>query len=968
MQGMLRFVPLVLLALASGASAQRLTKGDEEARFHQNRVKQWTSGKDRLAAWDLRKQRMADSPFGNLRWRNIGPTQQGGRVIQIRAPRNHPDQVIVAFATGGLWRTSDDGITWTPLFDYESAYAIGDFDVTADGKTLWVGTGENNSQRTSYSGTGVFRSDDSGKTWRHMGLEDTHRIGRILIHPRNPNTVYVGAIGALYSPNPERGVYKTTDGGKSWSHVLKLDAITGVIDMVMDPTNPEVIYASAWDRERRSWNIKEGGKGTAIYKTSNGGKTWSKLAGGLPDNGELGRIGLAISPSRPQTVYAFVDNQGPDAQDFAHDERIPSGQLTLKRFRQLDEAQIAALEPKVLAPFWTRYFPTEYKQEDALKALAEGRATRKDLEDQMRKRNPGVFDTPVSLDELYRSDDGGKTWRRTHRSRIGGFGGYYWGKIFINPANADDVLLAGVPLLRSRDGGKSFVEIADWNHVDHHAIHFDPRTKGKIWNGNDGGVYLSGDDGASWRHLNNLPVGQFTTIAVDMKTPYNVYGGLQDNGTMKGPSTFRIDRPTSRTWEAIGGGDGSAIAVDPRDGGDIVYIASQFGAHQAFNQKTGQRWNARAPGGRRYNWVSPLIISPHHPDIVYLASEKVHRSFEQGRKYTDLSGDLSKNLPNGNVPFSTAKDLSESPLRFGLLYVGYDDGTVKMTPDGGQEWISIPTPAPDKWVSRIVASQHDVATVYCAQSGYREDDFRAYLWKSTDYGKTWKSIVGDLPNETINVIREDPENPNILYLGTDLGVWVTFDQGETWETLHGGLPTAPVHDLVVHPGEKELVIGTHSRSVWILPLRQVTSTTDELRSKPLTIFPIEAVRLPANPAYRRIPAYELRDPDPVTFPVSFFAGKSGPATVRLLDAQGNVVASVQVDALRGYNTVTMSLVREAGKPGSLPPAKPGAKSVEEILKDPYEAERARYLAPGDYKVEVAAAGTSAKADVKISGA
>ncbi len=957
-------------AFSQTPPAKRLTKTEIDAKFHRPAVKAGTTGVERLRQWEKRLALQAESPFAAILWRNIGPTSQGGRVIQIAAPASAPDSVYVAFATGGLWRTEDDGITFTSLFDNQSSYSIGDFALGKDGQTIWVGTGENNSQRTSYGGTGVFKSQDAGKTWKNMGLPESNRIGRVLIDPRNENVVYVAVLGNLYSQNEERGLYKTLDGGKTWTRILKGNEYTGVIDVEMEPGNPDVLYAATWERDRRSWNFREGGPGSALHKSTNGGKTWAKLGGGLPDNGEVGRIGIAISPAKPKTVYAFIDNQGPDALDAQNDERIAGGQLTVKRFQLLDEDMLLAVDKKVLEPFWKQRLPEDFKLDDALAKLKDKKLTMLEIREQMLKRNPNVFTPEEGLDELYRSDDAGKTWHRTHRSRIGGFGGYYWGKVFANPRNADDVVVAGLPLLRSKDGGASFQEIAGDNHVDHHAVWFDPRNPNKLWNGNDGGLYLSGDDGKSWRHLNNLAVGQLTTIAVDMKTPYNVYGGLQDNGTMKGPSNFRLDRPGGpfgSGWTTIGWGDGSAIAVDPRDGGDVVYTASQFGSHSAQNQKTGQRWGARAGSGRRYNWVSPLIISSHHPDIVYLGSEKVHRSFDQGRAYVDISGDLSKNRPNGNVPFSTAKDLSESPLQFGLVYVGYDDGTVKMTPDGGHQWIDIPTPQPNKWVSRIVASKHEKTTVYCAQSGYREDDLKAYLWKSEDFGKTWKSIVGNLPDETINVVREDPENENILYVGTDLGVWITFDGGEKWESLNGGIPITPVHDLVVQPREKELVIASHARSAWVLPLKTVLSLTDEIREKPLTVFPADSVRVAANLPYRVRADYDLRDVDSPKFKTSFFTQSAGEAKLRLKDKAGKVVKEVSVTAVKGFNFADFELRLKDGKAGStkFTPSKPS--TVDDALKDPYAGERSAYVAAGDYKLEIQIGAERAEVDVKVTG-
>ncbi|MBC8066250.1 MAG: glycosyl hydrolase, partial [Chlorobia bacterium] len=546
--------------------------------------------------------------------------------------------------------------------------------------------------------------------------------------------------------------------------------------------------------------------------------------------------------------------------------------------------------------------------------------------------------------------------------RLGDHLGYYCGRVWVSPHDPNEVVTSGVLLLRSKDGGRTFTETADTAHSDHHAYWFDPSNPARQFNGNDGGMYATGNGGDNWRHWNNLAVGQFTTIAVDNKTPYNIYGGLQDNGTMKGPAT----RGFRSGWTSIGGGDGSAIAVDPRDGGDLVYIASQFGSHSALNQKTNERWSARAQGQRlRYNWISPLIVSSHHPDIVYLGSQKVHRSMNSARGYTDISDDITRNVPNGDVPHSTIKDLSESPLQFGLLYAGCDDGSVKMTPDGGFQWIDISTPQPKKWVSRIVASKWDKPTVYCAQSGYREDDFSAYLWKSTDFGKTWKSIVGNLPAETINVIREDPARKDVLYVGTDLGVYVSFDGGTAWETLHGGLMTTPVHDLVVQPRENELVIASHARSVWVLPLALVHELTPELRSTDLKLWPLVEMRRSRTWGYNYAGGeWSSTDQNVPPLKITFWTKTAGPTTIRIKDAKGAIVKEMKVTALKGYNFADFSLLLTPGKPGTALITKP--KTGAEAVKDPYESERPKFLEAGDYTVEIEVGGKTTGGSWKLT--
>ncbi len=930
-----------------------------------------TRAEVRLHGYEQRVQLERESPFSQLLWKSVGPEYQGGRVIAITSPLDKPSELLVAFATGGLWRTNDDGISWTPLFEHESSFSIGDFAVSRDGQVLWVGTGENNSQRTSYSGTGVFKSLDGGKTWQNMGLPESHHIGRILLHPKKADIVYVAALGHLYSKNSERGVYKTSDGGNTWQHVLKVDSYTGIIDLAMDPRDPETLYAAAWDRDRRAWNFRESGPGSAIYKTTNGGRTWSKLVSGLPVGDGIGRAGLAVSPVQAKTVYAFIDNNAADPDTEFRDERQPSGVLTPRRFMHLNEETLGQIDKGVLDRFARNYLPSEFKADEILAKLKDKKITMAELVAAMEKRNPNVVQMEPLWSEVYRSDDAGLTWHKTHAGKIGPHGGYYGGRIVINPTNSNDILTTGTILLRSLDGGKSWHQAASEPHVDFHAVWFDPRNPRRMAVGSDGGFYLSLDNGEHWRHINNLPVGQFTSIAVDNKRPYNIYGGLQDNGTMKGPSDYSSGQggPFSRDWTTVGWGDGSAVAVDPRDDGDQIYTASQFGAHEAMNQKTGARWGIR-PSGRdlRFNWVSPILISPHHPDILYIGSQKLHRSLNQGKSWEALSDDLSKNRPNGNVPFSTMKDLSESPFKFGLVYCGFDDGTLKMTKDHGSSWIDIHTPERSKWVSRVLASKWDPGTVYCSQTGYRDDDFTPYLWKSADYGKSWKSIVGNLPSgEPINVIREDPEHKEMLYVGTDLGVFVSYDVGATWEPLSGGIPRTPVHDLAIQARDEEMVIATHARSVWKFSLKPLYEVTPELRKEDLHVWSVSDMERSSRwgYGYREMWDQETRFKPALTG--RFWSKNAGKGSIRIRSKDGKTVKEQPIDVSKGFNFYRIELELTPGKVSSeLRKIQP--KTGLEGIQDPYQDLRPLYVEPGEYKVEITVGNVTKTVDWKLTKA
>ncbi|MGE3126552.1 MAG: WD40/YVTN/BNR-like repeat-containing protein [Fimbriimonadaceae bacterium] len=938
-----------------------MSKAEEKRKFHSEQLAA-TPAANLEASYATKLETEAAAIFQGIRWRPVGPEVQSGRVIDIDGPRDKPEVTLVAFATGGLWRTLDCGLSWEPIFEGQSAFSIGDFDVSHDGQTIWVGTGENNSQRTSYHGTGVFKSTDAGKTWKNAGLRDSHHIGQVLIDPKNEDLVWVGSIGPLYSDGGERGVYKTSDGGRTWQHVLPTGEDTGVIDLAMDPRNSNVVYAAAWERERRAWNFREGGEGTAIYKTTDGGKQWTKLTG-FPAGKDGGRIGIAVAPSRPDTVYAFFDNQNPESNLQRMDERLGDAKLSLRRYLSASLEEIMKLERRELVSFLGRYLPRDEKAEDVAKELADGKLDKPGLTAKLLKRNPDLFELPLVNEEVWRSDDGGKTWTNAS-GRMGGFGGYYWDRLSVHPKDHNRVYVNALLLLESKDGGRTWEQINARSHVDHHVLWVDPRDPSKVWNGNDGGPYVSLDGGTNWRELNNLPVGQTTTVAVDNKVPYNIYTGLQDNGTLKGPSTYIPGRTPLERWVAIGGGDGSAIAVDPRNDGDIVFTASQFGSHSGQNQVTRERWNAAASAGQgepqlRYNWISPIEISPHHPDIVYLGSQKVHRSFNGGRAYGDISPDLTRNIEQGDVPHSSHTTLSESPLKFGVIYAGADDGSIHVTKDGGVEWESVQTPLKTKWVSRIVASRYKPGRVYCTQTGYREDDFKPYVWVSEDYGTTWKSISANLPLEGVNVIREDPKVEEWLYVGTELGVYMSRNSGNDWTPLGGGLPRCAVHDLALQEKADDLVAATHGRSIWVMDLEWLRKLDKETEAKSLHAWTVSDVRLTDGDLFPRISEWASEYPDPKSVSVDLWSLPGGKAKVSLVKKGGETVKTGDWNLTPGLNFVSLGLALDPGNPLAPPSQVPP-------LNDPFAARRPKFPEAGDYVLVIEVAGEKIEAPFKIS--
>ncbi len=730
--------------------------------------------------WYEQHQAMKEaSPFGSLEWRLIGPDIISGRCTDIAVPKGSKHTIYVGAATGGVWMTKNSGVTWEPIMDDIPSISIGDLAIApSDTDIIWVGTGEANIFRASGAGVGVYKSTDGGRTWKHMGLTGTYTIGRIVIHPQNPDIVYVVSSGHEWTYNPERGVFKTADGGRTWDKVLYINEKIGAIDLVMDPSDPDTLYASMWNRIRRRWSDPQPGPGDGIFKTTDGGRTWQQKTHGLPNLDKTGRIGLSLCASRPNVIYAFVDNHNPG--------RMPNE-----------------------------------GERDAYGRLKTGRA--------------------IKGAEVYRSDDKAETWVKVspddrYMEGFGGTYGWVFGQICVDPSDPDTIYIMGLRLSQSQDGGKTWKTLSyPGLHGDHHGLWIDPEDSNYLINVNDGGVNISYDGGATWRDFHSIhPVVQFYNVAYDLEKPFNVYGSVQDHGTYKGnvahgrPRNRRSPRPVTR-WEAAPGGEGTHIAVDPRNS-NVIYSSSFYGRLMRSEYRDG-RWQSKnilpqIPEGEpplRGQWMAATILSPHNPDVVYHGMQYLYRSMNQGEDWERISPDLSDynaeqqgKLPFA-IPFATITAISESPFKFGLIYVGTDDGRVHITRNGGGTWTEITQGLPfNKQVSRIVASQYDKATIYLTLNGRRDDDANDYIYKSADYGKTWVDISGNIPGGPVNVIREDPKKNEILYVGTDLGVYVTTDGGMTWHVLANGLPTCFVWDLIVHPRDNTLVIATNGRGMYVI--------------------------------------------------------------------------------------------------------------------------------------------------------
>jgi photosystem II stability/assembly factor-like uncharacterized protein len=779
-------------------------------------------------------------------WRSVGPAVMGGRLDDIAVVESNPSIIYLGYATGGVWKTENNGTTWTPLFDEQPVTSIGDIEVSQSNPNIvYVGTGEPNNRQSSSFGGGVYKSTDAGKTFTYVGLKETQSIGRMVIHPTNPDIVYVAAVGHLFGPNKERGLYKTTDGGKTWTNAKFIDEDTGFIDVVMHPKDPNTLVAASYQRRRQPWGFNGGGPGSGIWKTTDAGKSWTRITGnGLPDTPIIGRIGLNYSRSNPNVVYAQLEvgaSGGTGAGINADGSYVTPGQ---------------------------------------------GRGGGGGAQAGGGRGGQGEEATPPDPKRsgVWRSDDGGRTWAIASNNNNRPM---YYSKIRVDPSNPQIVYTTGASAYKSTDGGKTFNVMGGQSHGDHHALWINPRNGNHLLIGNDGGLDVSYDQGVSWEEVATMPTGQFYAISVDMRKPYFVCGGLQDNGSWCGPSALRSGTAgINADWYRIGGGDGFYTASDPRDW-TTVYSESQDGNTNRLDLRAGTSRSIRprpmpsgaAPGaaqpggggGRggspvlataadgaafRFFWNTPFMLSHHDPNTIYLGGDRLFTSTTRGDSWT-ASPDLTRNIGrndrpimgvDGKAPMASKHDgaasysnittIGESPLQAGVLWVGTNDGNVQVSRDGGATWKNVTSAiqgVPDEThVSRVEPSHFAAGTAYVTLDNHRRDDHKPYVVKTTDFGATWSSVAGNLPEGNVNVVREDPKNPNLLYLGTEYGFYVSLNGGREWKRFMNGLPTVRIDDVLVHPRENDLVLGTHGRSIWIIdditPLQQLAAFAAAPRS------------------------------------------------------------------------------------------------------------------------------------------
>ncbi|MCB0825052.1 MAG: hypothetical protein KDC26_02580 [Armatimonadetes bacterium] len=858
------------------------------------------------------KRTLTESDLKRLPWRSVGPAIMGGRISDMCFAPGNAKQFYVGYASGGLWVTKNNGTTFSPIFDNEETSSIGAVavaDAPADwsgwskdvnkadrqkqgkAKIIWVGTGEGNGRNSSSWGNGVYRSIDSGKTWEHCGLENTHDIPRIAVDPRNPDVCYVAALGHLWGRNPERGLYKTTDRGKTWDLILSIDSNTGCCDVILDPSNPDTVFAGMYDRLRTTHSFTSGGPKGGLYKSTDGGKTFKKVTKGLPK--QTGRIGMDIFKPNSKTMIAVVESTEEGANSI-RDDRMKGG---------------------------------------------------------------GVF----------RSEDGGESWTRlSHRSPRA----FYFSKIYFCSKNDQRVYMHGWTCELSDDGGKTFRGgWADLLHADHHALIVDPNDPDHIVIGTDGGASITWDGGETWDFLNTIATGQFYNISLDNQDPYRIIGGLQDNGTWLWPSstTKHVDKDDACKTPATGitngdiqfvlWGDGFHAYVDPKDP-DVAYGEWQGGNMTQVNFRTGERRllkpEAREGEPRiRYNWNSPFLFSHHDDDAIYHAGNYVFKITDNGSKWKRISDDLTtddvdkiETVGSNAETYCTVVSLSESPMKKGELWAGSDDGVISLTTDDGKSWKDVtPKAVNGRYVSRLHASAHKSGRCYVSIDGHRSDDMDPCVLVTEDFGASWKDITANLPERrSVMVIREDINNADVLYCGTENAGYVSLDRGQNWVKMHGkALPTVPVYDIQQHSREQDIVLGTHGRSVWVLDdAHWLSEATPDNLDKPLHLFSIKNARPQWFTAYNGLWSHKMFRATncpmgaKIDYWIRDYIGEDVSITIE--NSNGTVVKKLSGANAPGYNRVVWNLQPE------------NWQKLSDQGEDPFFNDF--HVAPGEYTVKI----------------
>ena len=800
-----------------------------------------------------------EEAFSRLEYRSIGPAIMGGRVADVEGVPGDPNVVYVASASGGLWKTTNGGVTWKPIFERQGTLSLGDIALApSNPEVIWVGTGESNVRNSVSFGDGVYKSTDGGKTWQHMGLKDSERISAIVINPQNPDIVYIGALGHAFGPNEERGVFMTTDGGKTWTKTLYIDNQHGVSDLEIDPTNPNILYAGMWSFERKPWTHRSGSEKGGVYKSIDAGRTWTKLTNGLPKL--IGRIGVRVAPSNPNVVYAIMESK-------------------------------------------------------------EG--------------------------TLYRSDDRGETFKMVSKNTDIVSRGFYYTRVRVDPTNENHIFAVASTLFTSVDGGKTFRSITGRTHIDYHALWLDPKNPKRMWHGQDGGIAVSYDGGESWEAVYNIPLGQFYQVHADNRLPfYYVMGGLQDNGSWAGPSRTREPAGIMNDdWRMVSFGDGFYVVNHP-DIPDLYLSESQGGAiawtdFRSREQQSVNPWGRGSGGGPaagqkfRFNWNSPIVLSQHDKATVFLAGNVVFKSPDFGKTWEQISPDLTTNDPeklkdaggpiaieNSTAEYhSTIISIAESPVQKGQIWVGTDDGNLQLTTDGGKNWRNlvknVSGVGANSPVSHVEPSRTNANTAYIAFDRHMLDDFRPYIFKTTDSGANWTNISGNLPAKAyVQIIREDPKNTNLLYAGTELGLFASYDGGKNWMALNlKNLPNVAVHDILIHPRENDLILATHGRSIWIFDdATAIQQMTPQILNSSAHLFSVRpALRYTSRFTRYGIGDKQFTGPNPpagalITYYLKEKLDEKATLKVQIFDRDGKLVQDLERPSReKGLNRIAWNL-------------------------------------------------------------
>ncbi|MCU0247322.1 MAG: hypothetical protein MUC42_12155, partial [Bryobacter sp.] len=841
--------------------------------------------------------------FERLEYRFIGPALMGGRATDVEGVPGNPAVVYAATGTGGLWKTVNGGVTWNPIFERQDTISIGDIALeSGNPDVIWLGSGESNVRNSVGFGDGVYRSTDGGKTWKHLGLRETERISRVIVHPANPNIVWVGALGHAFGPNEHRGVYLTTDGGATWSKTLYIDPSHGVADLDVDPVNPNIVYAAMWRFERKPWTHTSGSEQGGVFKSIDGGRTWKKLTDGLPKL--MGRIGVKVAPSNPDVVYVAAES------------------------------------------------------------------------------NDGI---------LFRSSDKGEHFKAVYKKRDIVGRGFYYADLRVDPTDENRLYTLSTNLWTSIDGGATFKTIAGRIHSDHHALWIDPKDPRRLWLGQDGGFAVSLDRGASWEYVNNLALAQFYQIHADNREPfYMISGGLQDNGTWQGPSRTREPAGIlNDDWRMISFGDGFHVTSHPNDP-DVFLTESQGGYLSRMDMRTREQQlvspqpksNAGGTAASmkyRFNWNAPVIPSPHDGKVVYFGGNVLFKTTDFGKTWSPISPDLTTNDPEkqksagGPVWYdnSTAENhctiisIAESPLKRDTVWVGTDDGNVQMTANGGKSWslvkVAVPAHSP---VSHVEPSRHDANLVYAAFDRHMFDDFAPHIFRSADGGKSWTRIVNGIgPKAYVHVVKEDPKNPQMLYAGTELGLYVSWDRGGSWQRLHlKNLPHVPVHDILVHPRENDLILGTHGRSVVIFddaaPLQQMNASVAASGAHLFDVRP--ALRFTSRFTRYGLGNKVFAGPNPPAGAlITYWLKEKGEVKMEILDAAGKAIRTLEKPSKeQGLQRVSWDLRSNA-------PVQRKERAPAEEEDDFAGPPRGPLVLPGTYTVRLTAAGQTIEKKVEV---